>query len=136
MLFRSPENTPLPPRKDLLNCQSENAIGRKIIPNQNDKRTKNRRERQTGPAQRITPDKSVQVEEMKATDSYQLKTPPTPHSALLHNLSINLKTPLPTEERDQEQHGTNTDSAAHITSSQQRKPFKIEFSFSFSFTFS
>ena len=131
---RSPENTPLPPQKDLLNSQDENIIRRKIIPIRQSVKINNQ-ERQAGPAHRIIPDRSVQVEEMKATDSYQLKTPPTPHSALLHNLSINLKTPPLTDEMDQEQHGTNADSATHDTSSQQRKPIKISFSFSFSFTF-
>ena len=121
---RSPESTPSPPQKDLLNSQDENVIERKFIPlRQKDKHIKNN----------PVSDRSIQVEEMKATG--QLKTPATPHSALLHNLSINLKTPPPADEMDQEQHGTNAVSATQDTSGQQKKTIKISFSFSFSFTF-
>ena len=121
---RSPESTPSPPQKDLLNSQDENVIERKIIPlRQKEKHIK----------VPVIPDRSVQAEEMKATD--QLKAPTTPRSALLHNLSINLKTPPPADERDQEQHETNTVSATQNTSGQQKKTIKISFSFSFSLTF-
>ena len=121
---RSPEDILSPPQKDLLNSQDENVIERKIIPlRQKDKHIKIP----------VIPVRLVQAEEMKATD--QLKTPATPHSALLHNLSINLKTPPPADEMDQEQHGTNTASITQDTSGQQKKTIKISFSFSFSFTF-
>ena len=131
---RSPESTPLPPQKDLLNSQDENIIERKIIPlRQKDKHIENNPKGQADLAQRIIPDRSVQVEEMKA--SGRPKTPASPHSALLHNLSINLKTPPPADELDQEQHGTNAVSDTQDTSGQQKKTIKISFSFSFSFTF-
>ena len=121
---RSPESTPSPPQKDLLNSQDESVIERKIVPlRQKDKHIKDP----------VIPVRSVQAEEMKATD--QPKTPATPHSALLHNLSINLKTPPPADERDHEQNGTNTVSSTQNTSGQQKKTIKISFSFSFSFTF-